>query len=103
METRFIVTFKTSKMKKVVPEEYVGNSKKCPKEQEMQEDVETALHKFFPTLLNNILENEDWVFDEMNNSEHDDVLSVEGFEHLSDYGNIKVTVKKFTPKGEDDD
>ena len=92
MKTTMIIEFETKDMKKVVPEEYIGSDELCPKDEEMQDEIEIDLHQAFKNFLHHTFE-ENEIFETYILEDCDD-LSVEGFEELSDYGDIKITISE---------
>ena len=93
-KTRFEITIQTDKMTKIVPEEYIGDMDKCPKNEELTDEVESTIHQHYFDLVKNLIEDNDKVFEEMENTGHDDVLGCEGIDTLEDFGNIKVSIRK---------
>jgi len=90
MKTKLIIEFETKDMKKIVPEEFIGDEfENCPDDEELTKDIEQVLHNNFISFLKHKLEEntddfQEWMMD--------DEAGVEGFDELKDYGDIKIII-----------
>jgi len=92
MKTKIELELETKDLKKVYPEEYLGDVAKCPKEDQeiCQESMEEALHRNFTRYIHDCLEDDN---DLMQEAIMQDEASIEGFEELGDYGFVKISFK----------
>lgn len=94
MKTKLLIEFETKNMKKVVPEEYIGDDERCPEDEEMTDEIEAGLHNKFISIIREMLENKGYLWDGFEEELIGDEESVEGFESLEDYGDIKIKVNE---------
>ena len=89
MKTKIIIEIETKNMNRIVPEEYINNGHECPEDELMTDDIEEGIHKLFSEMVFSMINDDRMNFEEEVLSNE---LSVEGFDKLSDYGDIKISV-----------
>ena len=100
MKTKLVIEFETKEMKTVVPEEYPGTPGKCPKEEEMTEEIEKGLHEEFISRIKEFESKDSYLYEDLQSYLMEDEKGVEGFETLDDYGNISFKVEELKEKGD---
>jgi len=83
MQTKFEIEFETKDMKELREnEEGTGDI--------ITEEVEKELHKQFEVIINKLFDEEEIEEQLLEDSD----VQVDGFEHLEDYGNVHIKIKK---------